>query len=100
MVVSERDSMMDLEGPHAYCMFISIELLPLDMMSADVHSMMMSANARECQCAQIRVFMRRMTLWSFADLRTPLQISLTKGSRGCASTLGIHTHTCESCVVK
>ena len=37
--------MMDLEGPHAYCMFISIGLLPLEMMSADAHSMMMSANA-------------------------------------------------------
>ena len=40
-----RDIMMDLEGPHTYCMFISIELLPLEMMSAGVHSMIMSANA-------------------------------------------------------
>ena len=38
-----RDIMMDLEGPHAYCMLISIELLPLEMMSAYAHSMM-SAN--------------------------------------------------------
>jgi len=32
-----RDVMMDLEEHHAYCMFISIELLPLEMMSANVH---------------------------------------------------------------
>ena len=37
--------MMDLEGLHAYCIFISIELLLLEMMSPDAHSMMMSANA-------------------------------------------------------
>ena len=37
--------MMNLEGSHAYCMFISIRLLPLEMMSADAHNMMMSANA-------------------------------------------------------
>ena len=79
--------MMDLEGTHAYCMFISIGLLPLEMMSADAHRMM-------------RVFMRCMTLWGSADLRTSLQISLTRGSRGCASALGIHTRTCESCVGK
>ena len=41
-----RDIMTDLEGPHAYCMFISIRLLPLEMMSADVHRMM-SANATD-----------------------------------------------------
>ena len=40
-----RDIMMDLEGPHAYCIFISIWLLPLEMMSADAHNMMISANA-------------------------------------------------------
>ena len=40
-----RDIMMDLEGPHVDCMFISIGLLPLEMMSADAHRMMMSANA-------------------------------------------------------
>ena len=34
----------DLEGPHVYCMFISIGLLPVEVMSADVHSTMMSAN--------------------------------------------------------
>ena len=39
------DIMIDLEGPHAYCMFIIIGLLPLEMMSGDSHSMMMSANA-------------------------------------------------------
>ena len=39
-----RDIRMDLEGPHAYCMFISIGLLTLEMMSADAHSMIMSAN--------------------------------------------------------
>ena len=49
---------------------------------------------------QMMVFMRRVTLWGSADLRTSLQISLTRGSRGCASTLGIHTRTCESCVGK
>jgi len=39
--------------------------------------------------------------WHYGvDLRTSLQISLTRGSRGCASTLEIHTHTCESCVGK
>ena len=38
--------MMDLEGPHVYCMFISIGLLPLEMMSADAHRMM-SANAQQ-----------------------------------------------------
>ena len=54
--------MMDLEGPHAYCMFISIGLLPLEMMSADAHHMM-SANAHMCECTQMRVFMRCMTLW-------------------------------------
>ena len=67
-----RDIIMDLEGLHAYCMFISIGVLPLEMMSADAHSMMISANAHECECAQMRVFMRRMTLWGSADLRTSL----------------------------
>ena len=94
-----RDIMMDLEGPHAYCMFISIGLLPLEMMSADAHRMM-SANAHRCEFTQMRVFMRRMTLWGSADLQTSLQISLTRGSRGCESALGIHTRTCESCVGK
>ena len=73
---------MDLEGYHAYCMFINIGLLPLEMMSADAHSRMMSANVHERECAQMRVFMGRMTLWDSVDLRTSLQISLTKGSRG------------------
>ena len=86
-----RDIMMDLEGSHAFCMFISIGLLPLEMMSA---------NAHRCESSQMRVFMRRMTLWGSADLRTSLQISLTRGSRGCASALGFHTRTCESCVGK
>ena len=64
--------MMDLEGPHAYCMFIiSIGLLPPEMMSADVY-LMMSANAHRCECTQMRVFMRRITLWGSADLRTSL----------------------------
>ena len=40
------------------------------------------------------------TLWGSADLRTLLQISLTRGSTGCASALEIHTRTCESCVGK
>ena len=40
------------------------------------------------------------TLWGSADIRTSLHISLTRGSRGCVSALGIHTHTCESCVGK
>ena len=83
-----RDITMDLEGPHAFCMFISIGLLPLETMSADAHSMMMS------------VFMGSMTPRGSADLQTSLQISLTRGSSGCASALGIHTHTCESCVGK
>jgi len=74
--------MMDLEGPHAYCIIISIGLLPLEMMSADAHSMMMSANVHEHKCTQMRVFMRCMTLWSFADLWTSLQISLTRGTKG------------------
>ena len=94
-----RDIMTDLEGPHAYCMFISIGLLPLKIMSADAHHMM-SVNAHRCERTQMIVFMRRMTLWGSADLRTSLQISLTRGSRGCASALGIHTRTCESCVGK
>ena len=94
-----RDITMDLEGPHAFCMFISIGLLPLEMMSADAH-LMMSANAHMCESTQMRVFMRRMTLWGSADLRTSLQISLTRGSRGCANALGTHTRTCESCVGK
>ena len=62
-----RDIMMDLEGPHAYCMFISIGLLPLEMMSADEHRMM-SANVHRSECTQMRVFMRRMTLCGSADL--------------------------------
>ena len=72
-----RDIMMDLEGPHAYCMFKSIGLLPLEMMSANAHimmvsvnthSMMMSANAHimmmsaNAHSMMMRVFMRRMTL--------------------------------------
>ena len=95
-----RDIMMNLEGPHAYCMFISTGLLPLEMMSADAHNMMMSVNVHECECTQMRVFMRRMTLWGSADLQTSLQISLTRGSRGCLSALRIHTCTYESCVGK
>ena len=59
-----RDDKMNLEGPHAYFMFISIGILPLEMMSVDAHSM------------TSRLFMGRMTLWSFVDLRTLLQISL------------------------
>ena len=101
------DITMDLEGRHAFCMFISIGLLPLEMMSADAHLMMsadahlmMSANAHRCESTQMRVFMRRMTLWGSADFRKLLQISLTRWSRGCASALGIHTRTCESCVGK
>ena len=65
-----RDDKMDLEGPHAYYMLISIGILPLAMMSVDAHSM------------TSRMFMRSMTLWDSADLRTSLQISLTRGSRG------------------
>ena len=68
-------------------MFISIGLLLLEMMSADAHRMM-SANAHRCERTQMRVFMRYMTLWGFADLRTSLQISLTRGSRGYASAWG------------
>ena len=94
-----RDITMDLEEPYALCMFISIGLLPLEMMGADAHHMM-SVNTHRCECTQMRVFMRRMTLWGSADLRTSLQISLTRGSRGCASALGTHTRTCESCVGK
>ena len=48
-----RDIMMDLEGPHAYCMFINIGLLPLEMMSANAHHMM-SANAHRCKCTQMK----------------------------------------------
>ena len=44
-----RDVMMDLEGPHVYCMFISIELLSVEMMGANAHSMMMSPNAHRCE---------------------------------------------------
>ena len=66
-----RDIMIDLEGPHAYCMFISIGLLPLEMMSADAQHMM-NVNAHRCECTQMRVFMRRMTLWGSTDLRTSL----------------------------
>ena len=51
-----RDVMMDLEG------------LPLEMMSADANSTMMSANVHERECAQIKVFIRRMTLWGSTDL--------------------------------
>ena len=94
-----RDIMMDLEGPRAYCMFISIGLLPLEIMSAYVHRMM-SANAHRCESTQMRVFMKCMTLWGSADLWTSPQISLTRGSRGCASALGSHTRMCESCVGK
>ena len=83
-----RDIMMDLKGPDAYCMFIGIGLLSLEMMSADAHSLMMCVNVHERECAQMRVFMRRMTLWGSADLWTSLQISLTRGSRGCASARG------------
>ena len=101
-----RDITMDLEGSHAYYMFISIGLLSLKMMSADAHNMMMSANAHNMMMSanthrmMMRVFMRHMTLWGSVDLRTLLQISLTRGSRGCVTVLGIHTRTCESCVGK
>ena len=37
--------MMNLEGPRAYCMFLSIGLLSLEMISADARSIVMSANA-------------------------------------------------------
>ena len=98
--------MMNLEGSHAYCMLVSIGLLPLEMMSADAHNMMMSVNMYNMMVSvnahnmMMRVLMRHMTLWDSADLRTLLQISLTRGSRGCASALKIHTRTCESCVGK
>ena len=93
-----RDIMMDLEGPHAYCMFISIGILPLEKMSVNAHGMMMSVNAHSMMMSanapsmMIRAFMRRMTLWS-ADLQTSLQICLNSGSKGCASALRIHTRT-------
>ena len=101
-----RDIMMDLEEPHAYCMFISIRLLSLEMMSANAHSMMMSENTHtrmmsvNAHSMMIRVFMRHMTPSRSANLRTSLQISLNSGSKGCASALWIHTRTCESCVGK
>lgn len=53
--------------------------------SADAHSMMMSVNAHNMSS---RVFMRYMTLWGFIDLRTSLQISLTRGSRGVRAPWG------------
>ena len=83
----KKDIMMNLEGPHAYCMFISIGLLPLKMMSADAHNMMMSAKAHSMMMSanvhsmmmsanthrmmlsvnthrmMMRVFIRRMTLF-------------------------------------
>ena len=74
-------------------------LLLLEMMSADAHRMM-SANAHRCKCTQMRVLTRHMTLCGSTDLQMSLQISLTRGSRGCASALGIHTLACESCVGK
>ena len=83
-----RDIMMDLERPHAYCMFISIRLLHLEMMSADAHRTM-SANAHRCKSTQMRVFMRCMTLWGSADLQTSLQISLTRGSRDVRAPWGL-----------
>ena len=46
-----RDITSDLEGPHVYYMFISKGVLPLEMMSADAHSMMMSANTHKCGCS-------------------------------------------------
>ena len=55
----KRNVMMDLEEPHEYCMFISIGLLPLEMVSAVAHNKMMSADAHNMM---MRVFMRRMTL--------------------------------------
>ena len=101
-----KDITMDLKGPNAYCMFISIWLLPLKMMSADAHNMMMSADVHNMMMSvnehsmMMRVFMRCMVIWSSADLRTSLQISFTRGSRGYASTWEIHTRTCDSCVGK
>ena len=81
-----KDIRMDLERPHAYCMFISIGLLPLEMTSADAHRMM-SANAHRCESTHMRVFMRRMT-WGSADLRTSLQINLTEGPGGVRAPWG------------
>ena len=46
-----KDIMMDLEEPHACCKFISIGILPLEMMSANAHNMMMSANAHRWGCS-------------------------------------------------
>ena len=40
-----KDIMMDLEGSHAYCMFISIGLLPLDECEHAQYD-------DECECAQ------------------------------------------------
>ena len=63
-------------------MFISIRILPLQMMSADAHNMKMSANVHimmmsaDAYSMTSRVFIRRMTLWGFTDLQTSLQISL------------------------
>ena len=42
-----RDIMMDLEGPQAYCMFISIGLFPLEMECE-------RAPYDERECAQVR----------------------------------------------
>ena len=67
-VVSEEMIRWTLEGPHAYW-FISLRILPLEMMSANAHNMMMSANAHNMTS---RVFMRCMTLWGSVDLRTLL----------------------------
>ena len=63
-----RDIMMNLEEPHAYCLVISIGLLPLEMMSVEAHSMMMSVNAHNMTMSanahsmMMRVFMRRITM--------------------------------------
>ena len=46
----------------------------------------------ECECEQYNDEVHDIR--GSADLRTSLQISLTRGFRGCASALGIHTRTC------
>ena len=83
-----------LEGPHAYSIFISIGLLPLEKRSADAHSMMMGANVHSMTSM---VFMRCMTLWGSANLQKSTDKLGQRVQGVCERPRDLHSHVWVVC---